>query len=123
MPTAVSREFRLQMDGYGLTTAEIHYHLPDHPSLLQLYVWQDCDLAPDFPALKDFLGFWRRELAARLHSVRVAHHRLIRQSEWRSVDGIIASMPNKGRPHHAVVSSSLFICLPARTRRRQFSRP
>lgn len=62
MPSAVSREFRLRMKGYGLTTAEIHYHLPDHPSLLQLYVWQDYDLAPDFPALKGFLGFWEREL-------------------------------------------------------------
>ena len=49
MVTRVSREFRLQMEGYGLTTAEIHYHLPDHPSLLQLYVWQDYDLAPEFP--------------------------------------------------------------------------
>ena len=36
MASRVSREFRVQMEGYGLTTAEIHYHLPDHPSLLQL---------------------------------------------------------------------------------------
>ena len=27
-----------QLDGYGLTTAEIHYYRPDHPSLLQLFV-------------------------------------------------------------------------------------
>lgn len=45
MAAVVSREFRMQMDGYGLTTAEIHYHMPDHPSLLQLYVWQEYDLA------------------------------------------------------------------------------
>jgi uncharacterized protein Usg len=90
MASTVSAEFRLQMNGYGLTTAEIHYHLPDHPSLLQLYVWQDYDLAPDFPTLRGFLGFWERELAGVLHSVRVAHHRLIRPSEWRAVDGIIA---------------------------------
>ena len=25
---AASREFLLQLQGYGLTTAEIHYHLP-----------------------------------------------------------------------------------------------
>lgn len=30
--------FEKQIQGYGLTTAEIHYHLPDHPHLLQLYV-------------------------------------------------------------------------------------
>ncbi|MET3793650.1 hypothetical protein [Aquamicrobium terrae] len=33
MVTAVSREFRLQMEGCGLPTAEIHYHLPDYPDL------------------------------------------------------------------------------------------
>ena len=90
MASAVSRQFRAQMSGYGLTTAEIHYYLPDHPSLLQLYVWQDYDLAPHFPELRGFLGFWERELAGGLHSVRVAHDRLIGPSEWRSVDGIIA---------------------------------
>ena len=79
MVTAVSREFRLQMEGYGLTTAEIHYHLPDHPGLLQLYVWQEYDLAPHFPELK-----------GALHSVRVAHHRLIKPSEWKAIGGIIA---------------------------------
>ena len=30
------------------------------------------------------------ELEGALHSVRVAHHRLIRPTEWRAVDGIIA---------------------------------
>ena len=35
-----------QMQSYRLTTAEILYHLPDHPGLLQSYVWQDLDLAP-----------------------------------------------------------------------------
>jgi uncharacterized protein Usg len=85
----VSRDFQLQIEGYGLTTAEIHYRLPDHPSLLQLYLWQDYDLAPDFPILRRFLDHWRRELEGALHSVRVAHRKLIRPSEWRAVDGII----------------------------------
>jgi uncharacterized protein Usg len=85
----VSRDFQLQIEGYGLTTAEIHYRLPDHPSLLQLYLWQDYDLAPEFPILRRFLDHWRRELEGALHSVRVAHRRLIRPSEFRAVDGII----------------------------------
>ena len=97
MMVAVSREFRLQMDGYGLTTAEIHYHMPDHPSLLQRFVWQDYDLAPEFPELKGFLAFWERELEGALHSVRVAHHRLIKPSEWSATDGIIAI--HWGYPH------------------------
>ncbi len=84
----VSREFRLQMEGYGLTTAEIHYHLPDYPRLLQLYVWQEYDLAPEFPTLKGFLDYWERDLEGALHSVRVAHHRLIKPSEWQAASGV-----------------------------------
>ena len=44
---------------YRLTTAEILYHLPDHPHVLQSFVWQQMDLAPDFPALHRFLTHWR----------------------------------------------------------------
>ena len=51
----VSDDFRKQVLGYGLTTAQILYRMPDHPSLLQTYVWQNYDLFPKFPALLDFL--------------------------------------------------------------------
>ena len=34
---------------YRLTTAEIIYRMPDHPDLLQSFIWQKLDLAPDFP--------------------------------------------------------------------------
>jgi uncharacterized protein Usg len=67
----------LQMRDYRLTTAEILYHLPDHPGLLQTYVWQDLDIAPRFPVLKKFLDFWARELDGKLHSIRVANARII----------------------------------------------
>lgn len=80
---------RLRLLGYGLTTAEITYYRPDHPWLLQLYAWQEYDEAPDFPVLFDFLGFWRRDLGAKIHSVRIAHDQLIRPAEWRAVDGVI----------------------------------
>ena len=75
-----------QLDGYGLTTAEIHYYRPDHPSLLQLFVWQDYDLPPDFPVLFDFLAMWRRQIEAALHSVRFAHLALIGPAVWRAAD-------------------------------------
>lgn len=81
--------FLRQIEGYGLTTAEIHYYMPDHPSLLQLFVWQQYDVAPRFPELHRFLDHWRREIEAALHSIRVAHHQLIGPAEWRVVDGII----------------------------------
>jgi uncharacterized protein Usg len=85
----VDRVFVAQLEGYGLTTAEIHYRRPDHPALLQLYVWQEFDLAPRFPELTAFLDYWQRELEGILHSVRVAHGRLIRPVEWSAVDGMI----------------------------------
>ena len=62
----------MMIKDYRLTTAEIVYHLPDHPDLLQSYVWQAMDIAPDYPELRKFLDFWRRELEGKLHSVRVA---------------------------------------------------
>ncbi len=74
-----------QLDGYRLTTAEILYHLPDHPAVLQSYVWQDLDLAPRFPVLHRFLAFWTREIEGRLHSVRVGSVKLISPGEWRQV--------------------------------------
>ena len=72
-------------DAFGLTTAHILYAMPDHPSLLQTYVWQEYDLAPQFPELRRFLDFWERELEGPLRSVTVAHKRLIRTGEYRSV--------------------------------------
>jgi uncharacterized protein Usg len=87
--TMVSPEFERQMEGYGLTTAHIFYRLPDFQSLLQTYVWQDYDLAPDFPGMRKFLDFWEARLDGKLHSVRYAHQKLIGPNEWRRVDGEI----------------------------------
>jgi uncharacterized protein Usg len=84
-----SRDFVLQIQGYGLMTAEISYFMPDHPSLIQLFVWQTYDTAPTFPILHGFLDHWRREIEAAIHSVRIAHQHLIGPAEWRAVDGVI----------------------------------
>lgn len=82
-------EMELMLKGYGLTTAEILYRMPDHPSVLQTYLWQDYDLAPKFPVLNSFIEFWRTKLEGPLHSIRYTHRRLISPSEWRKVDGEI----------------------------------
>jgi uncharacterized protein Usg len=73
----------LMLRGWRLTTAEILYRLPDHPSLLQSYVWQELDLTPDFPALKKFLAFWERHLEGRLHSVKICQAKVIAPAEIR----------------------------------------
>ena len=80
-------DFRAQLAGFSLTTAEILYRLPDYPLLLQSFVWQDYDVHPRFPRLKHFLMFWSRNLDGKLHSVKVAHNLLITPAELRLVDG------------------------------------
>jgi uncharacterized protein Usg len=67
-----------QLQDYRLTTAEILYHLPDHPNVLQTFIWQDLDIAPRYPVLNKFLDFWKRDIEGRLHSVRVASAELIK---------------------------------------------
>jgi uncharacterized protein Usg len=73
-----------QLNDYRLTTAEILYRLPDHPAVLQSYVWQDLDLAPQFPVLRKFLDFWEREIEGKLYEVRVASAGLIKPAEIRA---------------------------------------
>jgi uncharacterized protein Usg len=75
-----------RLAGYRLTTAEIDYWRPDHPSLLQQFIWQHYDLAPEFPTLTRFLNFWERELDGRLHRVTVASASLAGPAEFRWVD-------------------------------------
>ena len=75
-----------QLQDNRLTTAEILYHLPDHPHLLQAYIWQELDIAPRYPVLHKFLDFWKRELEGRVHSVRVASASLIKPATVGYVD-------------------------------------
>jgi uncharacterized protein Usg len=82
-----SEDFRRQLAGYGLTTAHILYRRPDHPWLLQSYIWQKYDLFPRFPELQKFLEFWMEKLDGPLHSVQVAHAKLIKPAELRAIDG------------------------------------
>jgi len=76
-----------QLHGYSLITAEILYRLPDHPRLLQSFIWQEYDYAPQFPRLADFLDYWRRHLDDPVHRVTVAHKSLVSPAEMRYLDG------------------------------------
>lgn len=73
----------LWIEGYRLTTAEITYRMPDHPDLLQTYVWQDLDLAPQYPVLSRFLTFWEREIEGELHSVTVGSTEMVTPAELK----------------------------------------
>ena len=82
MPETVPRH---AWDDYGLITAHILYGMPDCPSVLQTFVWQTYDMAPEFPELRRFLDFWQRELDGPLRSVTVSHKRLVRAGEFKPV--------------------------------------
>ena len=75
-----------QVKDYRLTTAKILYHMPDYEKLLQEYIWQEYDIAPKFPVLKDFLDFWEREIEGKLHSVYVARQEIITPGDYRFAD-------------------------------------
>ena len=82
----MSRAFYEQLQGRRLTTAEITYYMPDHPALLQEFLWQTLDEAPDFPRMRRFLDHWRREIDAVIHSVRVSYVGAITPGVVRMVD-------------------------------------
>lgn len=79
-------ETELRLLGYRLATAEILYRLPDHPTLLQTFLWQALDLAPKFPVLTKFLTFWETNLDGPIHSVRLASSALVSPGELRNFD-------------------------------------
>ncbi|HEY1244458.1 MAG TPA: protein usg [Hyphomicrobiaceae bacterium] len=85
MTRIIDGDFRAQLAGYSLTTAEILYRLPDYPSLLQGFIWQEYDIHPCFPRLQEFLQFWSRNLEGKLYRVTVAHRKLIAPTELRLV--------------------------------------
>lgn len=72
-------------EGFGLTTAQIIYRVPDHLELLQDFVWQQYDVFPQFPSLRKFLAFWEEKIEGPLHSITVAHARLIHPMELRTL--------------------------------------
>ena len=73
----VDPDFARRLSGEQMTTAEVLYYLPDHPSVLQRFLWQTLDLAPEFPRVHRFLDFWRREIDAVIHSVTLGAQGLV----------------------------------------------
>ncbi|MFN3229012.1 MAG: protein usg [Asticcacaulis sp.] len=82
----MAADLELQLGGQRLTTAEVLFYMPDHPHLLQSFLWQTLDLAPRYPRLCRFLDYWLSEIEAVLHSVRVTHADHITPGKWRAID-------------------------------------
>jgi uncharacterized protein Usg len=82
------RDFERQLHDFRLTTIDVTYHLPDHPELLQSFLWQCLDLPPRFPTVERFLDHWRRVVEGRLHSVRIAYSLPLIDGRWRHVEEV-----------------------------------
>jgi uncharacterized protein Usg len=80
----VDPDFSMQLTGGRLTTAEVLYYMPAHPALLQSFLWQAIDQAPDFPRIHRFLDFWRREIDAVIHSVSIGGVDMIAPAKLRT---------------------------------------
>jgi uncharacterized protein Usg len=76
---------RSMLLGWRLTTAQIFYHLPDHPALIQEFIWQELDRAPQFPVLTRFLDHWEQNLDGKLHSVIVAVRGIISPTDLKHI--------------------------------------
>ncbi|MGD9814484.1 MAG: Usg family protein [Hyphomonadaceae bacterium] len=79
----------MQLKGWRLTTAEVLYYIPDHPALLQSFVWQTLDLAPSYPRIHKFLNFWRAEIEAVIHSVRLATGETLAPAKIQTADVLL----------------------------------
>ena len=80
----VSSDFRRQLEGFRLTTASVLYRMPDHPGILRTHLAAARPAPRIFPSRK-FLDFRTRDLDGLLHSVTVAHARLIGPAEFRAM--------------------------------------
>ncbi len=79
-------EFETQLKGGRLTTAEVLYYMPDHPKLLQSFMWQTLDVAPEYPRVHSFLDYWRKEIQAVIHSVRLSTVGMVTPARVRFAD-------------------------------------
>jgi uncharacterized protein Usg len=82
-------DLELRLNGWRLATAEVLFYMPDHPALLQSFVWQTLDIAPSYPRVHKFLDFWRREIEAVIHSVRLASGETLAPAPVKRADFIL----------------------------------
>ena len=68
-----------------LTTIKVIYFLPDYNSILQEFVFQQYDTLPEYPKLKKFIRFWRKNIEAEIHRIDFSSM----FSEYKFVETII----------------------------------
>lgn len=67
-----------------LVTTEIVYKMPDHPTILQVFLKQFEDHAPVFPEVLKFLDFWNKNIDGKIFSVRL----MAQTNKYRHAQGV-----------------------------------
>lgn len=57
----------------SLVTVDILYYMPDYTDIIQEFMWQTNDYAPDLPRVHKFLNFWKSDIDAVIKEVSVAY--------------------------------------------------
>ncbi len=83
-PTSLSYELK----GWRMVTAEIIYHLPDYPGILQTFVHQALDHPPSLPRLRRFLDYWKFEIEGPIAQVRIGIAGHLAPRELHHIKGV-----------------------------------
>lgn len=60
--------------------------MPDYLSILQEFVWQTMDIAPDYPRISKFLEYWEIHIEAPIHKVTILNSENISVSSIKNID-------------------------------------
>lgn len=74
-------DLELMLKGYGRTTAEFFYGMPDSPNVINSLTTQFYDVAPDYPRLFEMIEFWSEEIEGPLRSVQFTHSTMLKPAE------------------------------------------
>jgi len=56
-----------------LVLLNVNYYLPDYTSIIQEFIWQTKDVAPELPRVHKFLNFWHHNIEAVISEVFVTY--------------------------------------------------
>ena len=52
-----------------LTLARIYYRMPDSPSIIQEFIWQDFDKPPIYPRFQKLIKYWDKYIEGPIESI------------------------------------------------------
>lgn len=75
-------------NGFELVMTEVLYRMPDHPHVLNTFIWQTLDQPPALLRVRAFIDHWQTEIEAQIAQVRIACASLLQPRDLRHIDGV-----------------------------------